>query len=96
MTRFTIVAAAILLSAGPTYAQFQVPPGCIELAAREGFPTDTLTKIQAARARIRLARLSKRDPLVQQCRSAVQQAQAMMKSMQKSQKSNELALQSIP
>jgi hypothetical protein len=96
MTRFAIFGAAVLLSAGPAYAQFQVPPGCVELAVREGFPTDTLTKVQAARARIRLARLNKHDPLVQQCRSAIQQAKAMMKQLQESQKSNDLAMQSTP
>ena len=83
MMRFAIVAAAILLSATPTLAQFQVPFECAELASREGFPTDVLTKTQAAQARIRMARLSDRDPLVKQCRSAIRQAVAMMKAAEK-------------
>jgi hypothetical protein len=93
MMRFAIVAAVFVLPAVPTHAQFQGPPGCIELAAREGFPTDTLTRAQAARARIRLARLSNREPLVQQCRSAIRQTQAVMKKMQES---DALAMQSTP
>lgn len=48
-----------------------VPAECVELARREGFPTDTMTRTQAARAGLRLARLSDRDPLVRACRAAV-------------------------
>src|SRR5262245_32779077 len=83
MMRFAIAAAAILLVATPTLAQYQVPFECVALASREGFPTDVLTKTQAAQARIRMARLSDRDPLVRQCRSAIRQAVAMMKAAQK-------------
>ena len=82
--RFAIVATALLLAASPALAQFQVPGECTELAAREGFPTDVLTKTQAAQARFRMARLSDRDPLVKRCRSAIRQAQAMIKEMEKS------------
>ena len=83
--RFSIVAAAfVLLAANPALAQFQVPGECTELAAREGFPTDVLTKTQAAMARVRMARLSDRDPLVKQCRGAIRQAQAMMKELKRS------------
>ena len=78
------VAATLLLVANPALAQFQVPGECTELASREGFPTDVLTKTQAAQARVRMARLSDRDPLVKQCRGAIRQAQAMMKEMEKS------------
>ena len=82
--RSVIVAAALLISASPVLAQFQVPGECTELAAREGFPTTTLTKFQAARARARMALLSDRDPLVKQCRGAIRQAIAMRKEMEKS------------
>ncbi len=78
-----IVAATLLLVATPALAQFQVPGECAELASREGFPTDVLTKAQAAQARVRMARLGDRDPLVKQCRGAIRQAQAMMKEMEK-------------
>jgi hypothetical protein len=40
-----------------------------------------------------MARLSNRDPLVKQCRSAIQQAQAMMKEIEKS---NAVAMQQTP
>ena len=66
--RFIVVVAAVLFSPSPGLAQFQVPVECTELAAREGFPTTTLTKFQVARARARMALLSDRDPLVKQCR----------------------------
>ena len=59
-----VVAAAMLLSSNPAVAQLQVPGECAELAAREGFPADMLTKTQAASASVRLARLSDSDPLV--------------------------------
>lgn len=78
-----IFAAMLLLVVNPALAQFQVPGECTELASREGFPTDVLTKTQAAKARVRMARLSDRDPLVKQCRGAIQQAQAMLKEMEK-------------
>lgn len=53
-----------------------VPPQCVELAQREGYPTDFLTKTQAARARLRMARLSDRDPVVKACRDAVRAERA--------------------
>lgn len=78
MMRFTIAAVALLLAVASAHAQFQVPGACIELATREGFPTDILTKTQAVRARVRMAQLSNRDPLVSGCRSAIRQARAIM------------------
>lgn len=48
-----------------------VPLDCVELAQREGFPTDYLTRLQVVRARVRMARLSKTDPLVEKCRAAI-------------------------
>jgi hypothetical protein len=86
--RSVIVAAALLISATPVLAQFQVPGECTELAAREGFPTTTVTKFQAARARARMALLSDRDPLVKQCRGAIRQAIAMRKEMERASKSS--------
>jgi hypothetical protein len=88
LMRSIIVVAALLISASPVLAQLQVPAECTELAAREGFPTTTLTKLQAARARARMALLSDRDPLVKQCRVAIRQAIAMRKEMEKSSKSS--------
>jgi len=78
-----IVVGAFLVSATPAMAQFQVPGECTELAAREGFPTSTVTKYQAAKARARMALLSDRDPLVKQCRGAIRQAVALRKEMER-------------
>ena len=82
--RLMIVAVTFLLAAPPALAQFQVPGECTELAAREGFPTSTLTKYQTAKARARMALLSDRDPLVKRCRGAIRQAVAMKKAMERS------------
>ncbi len=49
---------------------------CVELAQREGFPTDYLTRLQVAKARYRMSRLSDRDPLVKTCREAIRAARA--------------------
>ena len=78
--RLMIVAVAFLLAATPALAQLQVPGECTEL----GFPTSTLTKYQATKARARMALLSDRDPLVKQCRVAIRQAVAMRKEMERS------------
>jgi hypothetical protein len=94
--RSSIFAAMLLLAANPALAQFQVPGECTELAAREGFPTDVLTKSQAAQARVRMARLSDRDPLVKQCRGAIRRAQTMMKEMEKSAASSASSTQPAP
>lgn len=91
--RFTIVATTLLLASRPALAQYQVPGECTELAAREGFPADVLTKTQAAKARYRMARLSESDSLVKRCRSAIRHAQTMMKEMERSSKA---AIQSTP
>ena len=58
-------------------AQVPVPPECVQLAQREGFPTDVLSKLQLAKAKYRLYRLNQDDPLVWACRAAVAQLQAM-------------------
>ena len=83
MMRLIIVAVAFPLAATPALAQFQVPGECTELAAREGFPTSTLTKYQAVKARARMALLSDRDPLVKQCRGAIRQAMAVRKATER-------------
>ena len=49
-----------------------VPQECFELAQREGVPVIIRSRYEAAKARLKLARLSGKDPLVQQCRAAVE------------------------
>ncbi len=76
-----ITAAAIAVSLNmPAKAEVTVtypvsiPQECVELAQREGVPTVIENKYQAVKARLKLARLSGKDPLVQECRAAVERA----------------------
>jgi hypothetical protein len=80
LTRALPVAFVLLVTGAPAIAAstvtfpVSVPQECMELAQREGVPTVISSKYEAAKARIKLARMSGRDPLVQQCREAVQRA----------------------
>lgn len=51
-----------------------VPQECVELALREGVSVVINSKYEAAKAKMKLARLSGRDPMVHQCREAVDRA----------------------
>ena len=53
-----------------------IPLECVELAQREGVPIVIENKFQATKAKIKLARLSGRDPLVRECRAAVERQRA--------------------
>ena len=53
-----------------------IPQECVVLAQREGVPAVIANKYQAAKARLKLARLSGKDPLVVECRAAVERAKA--------------------
>lgn len=70
------VIVILLLLTIQAEAQVYVPQECMQLALREGFPTDVMTKTQAAKAKIRLARLNDVDPIVRICREAVVRAKA--------------------
>ena len=76
-TRATVVAFALLL-ATPAWAKvtfpISVPSDCAELALREHVPLILNSRYEAMKARYKLYRLSRRDPLVQQCREAVERA----------------------
>jgi len=52
------------------------PPECTELAQCENVPTLIENKYQAALARIKLARLSGAEPIVAQCKQAVERLKA--------------------
>jgi hypothetical protein len=77
---------ALLLAASPAGAGQQitypvsVPPECVELAQREHVPTLIENRYQAVKARLKLARLSSSDPMVAQCKQAVERLRASMKS----------------
>ena len=55
-----------------------IPQECFELAQREGVPVVITNKYQAAKAKIKLYRLSNRDPLVRECRAAVERQKAAL------------------
>jgi hypothetical protein len=51
-----------------------VPGECYELAQREGVPVVISNRYEAAKAKIKLARLHDADPNVHECREAVNRA----------------------
>jgi hypothetical protein len=85
MARTMIVAAALQFLGSTASTQVQVPTECVELAAREGFPTNMLTRSQALRAATRLARLPKGDFLVAQCQWAIKELRARVNEVEQSQ-----------
>ena len=58
-----------------------IPQECFELAQREGVPTMLQNKYQATRAKVKLASLSGKDPLVRDCRAAVKRARESQEAM---------------
>ena len=79
--RQLLTALAVLISfpvSAEVVVKFPVsiPPECVELAQREGVPIIIENKYQATKAKIQLARLSGRDPLVRECRAAVERQRA--------------------
>jgi hypothetical protein len=64
-----------------------IPQECFELARREGVPTMIESKYQAAKARLKLARLSDKDPMVRDCRAAVNRARQAYEAANRQQKS---------
>lgn len=79
-----LTAAAALTVAFSTLAAAEVvypvsvPSECVELANREGVPTVIENRYQALKAKVKLYRLSTRDPMVRECRQAVDRMRAMM------------------
>ena len=81
-----LIAAAIALSVTtPALADVRfpisIPQECFELAQREGVPTVIQNKNQATRAKVKLASMSGKDPLVRDCRAAVKRAQQAQQAM---------------
>ena len=81
-----ILIAMSAVSARPAMAEsifpISIPGECVELAQREGVPVIINSKYEAAKAKVKLARLSSRDPLVAQCRAAVERARVAMQGGQ--------------
>ena len=74
-----MIAALALTATTPVAAEMpkfpvSIPQECVVLAQREGVPTVIENKYQATKARIKLAGMSKADPLVRECRAAVHRA----------------------
>jgi hypothetical protein len=57
-----------------------IPQECVELANREGVPVVIENRYQAAKAKVKLYRLSNRDPLVRECKQAVERQKAAMQA----------------
>src|SRR3954447_11663979 len=82
LMRITTAVAIVIITNIPAQADVKVtfpvsiPQECMVLAQREGVPTVIENKYQAAKAKLKLARLSGKDPLVVECRAAVERAKA--------------------
>ena len=73
-------AALALLITTPVAAEsvkfpITIPQECFELAQREGVPTVIENKMQATKAKLKLAQMKNSDHLVRECRAAVHRAQ---------------------
>jgi flagellar basal body rod protein FlgG len=73
------IAALALVIATPVAAETQfpvtIPQECFELAQREGVPTVIENRMQATKAKLKLAQMKNSDHLVRECRAAVHRAQ---------------------
>jgi hypothetical protein len=80
--RLTTAAALMFVLSTPAVAEsifpVSIPQECVELANREGVPTLIENKYQAAKAKVKLYRLSNRDPLVRDCKQAVDRMRSAM------------------
>ena len=84
MEKLILALLVALFSSVPAMAKsifpVSIPSECVELAQREGVPVMINSKYEAAKAKLKLARLSGRDPLVAQCRAAVERARVAMQA----------------
>ena len=77
--RLRTAALALLISTPVVAATPQfpitIPQECFELAQREGVPTVIENRMQATKAKLKLAQMKNSDHLVRECRAAVHRAQ---------------------
>jgi hypothetical protein len=82
MAKFIIISMLAVLTAGPAVAKdlypISVPGECYELAQREGVPVVISNRYEAAKAKVKLARLRGSDPMVHECREAVARARQLI------------------
>jgi hypothetical protein len=73
-----VISLLAVLAAGPALAKdlypISVPAECYELAQREGVPVVISNRYEATKAKVKLARLRDSDPMVHNCREAVNRA----------------------
>ena len=78
MAKSVIISLIAVLAAGLAAAEdlypISVPGECYELAQREGVPVVISNRYEAAKAKVKLARLRDTDPMVHDCRQAVNRA----------------------
>ena len=77
--RLSTAALALVIAtpvaAGSIQFPITIPQECFELAQREGVPTVIENRMQATRAKLKLAQMRNSDHLVRECRAAVHRAQ---------------------
>jgi len=78
MTAAALTFAFSTLASAEGMYPVSVPQECVELANREGVPTVIENRYQAMKAKVKLYRLSTRDPMVRECRQAVDRMRAAM------------------
>ncbi len=76
LTALSVFISSPVLAGVSVTFPVSIPLECVELAQREGVPIVIENKYQATKAKIKLARLSGRDPLVRECRAAVERQRA--------------------
>jgi hypothetical protein len=82
MSMRTAILLFALLLASPAVAKdiypISVPAECYQLAQREGVPVLISNRYEAAKAKVKLARLRDTDPNVHECREAVTRVRQSM------------------
>ena len=74
MTALALLVSTPVMAQGVTFP-VTIPQECFELAQREGVPTVIENKMQATKAKLKLAQMKNSDHLVRECRAAVHRAQ---------------------
>jgi hypothetical protein len=73
-TALALLVSTPVMAQGVTFP-VTIPQECFELAQREGVPTVIENRMQATKAKLKLAQLKNSDHLVRECRAAVHRAQ---------------------
>ena len=83
--KIAVLAAVLATPVAAASVQFPItiPQECFELAQREGVPTVIENRMQATKAKLKLAQMKNSDHLVRECRAAVHRAQDTLKEAAK-------------